>query len=107
MSFLDKFKKKKKKNNNATRGKFERIEINGESLPVLNFYLFTNNDEKKRYMEITSTEEIPALHYSEVTMNVILSTKKLTATGKFADAFPKGRFKVYKFEILELKEYYI
>lgn len=106
MSIFDKFKKKKKKPN-TTRGKFERIEINGETLPVLNFYLFTNNDEMKRYMEITSTQEIPALHYSEVTMDVILTTKKLTAKGKFAEAFPKGRFKVYKFEILELNEYYI
>lgn len=106
MGLLDKFKKKKKKPN-TTRGKFERIEIDGKKLPVLNFYLFTNNDEQKRYMEITSYDEIPELHYSEVTMDVILSTKKITATGKFADAFPKGKFKVYKFEILELKEYYI
>lgn len=106
MGLLDKFKKKKKKTN-TTRGKFERIEIDGKTLPVLNFYLFTNKEEQKRYMEITSYEEIPELHYSEVSMNVILSTKKLSATGKFTDAFPKGRFKIYKFEILELKEYYI
>lgn len=107
MGLLDKLKKKKKKKNNETRGKFERIEVNGKALPILNFYLFTNNEEQKRYMEITSYEEIPDLHYSEVTINVILTTKKLTATGKFADAFPKGKFKVYKFEILDLKEYYI
>lgn len=102
-----KFFKKKKKNTNTTRGKFERIEINGKSLPVLNFYLFTNKYENKRYMELTSKEELPELHFSEITMDVILTTKKLTATGKFNDAFPKGKFKVYKFEILELKEYYI
>ncbi len=106
MGLFDKFKKKKKKQN-TTRGKFERIEIDGVTLPVLNFYLFTNNDEGKRYMELTSIDELPELHYSEVTMDVILSTKKLTATGKFTDAFSKGKFKVYKFEILDLKEYYI
>lgn len=99
--------KKKPKKSNATRGKFERIEINGKTIPVLNFYLFTNQDENKRYMEITSLDELPELHYSEVTMDVILTTKKLTATGKFTDAFPKGKFKVYKFEILQLNEYYI
>lgn len=106
MGLFDKIRKKKKKPN-TTRGKFERIEIDGVTLPVLNFYLFTNKDENKRYMELTAKDEIPELHFSEVTMNVVLTTKKLTATGKFTDAFAKGKFKVYKFEILDLKEYYI
>ncbi len=106
MGLFDKLKKKKKKKN-ASRGQFERIEINGKTLPVLNFYLFTNKDENKRYMELASFEEMPELHYSEVTMEVYLTTKKLIATGAFVEAFKKGKFKVYKFEILEINEYYI
>lgn len=106
MGFFDKFKKKKNKKN-ATRGQFEKIEVSGKTLPVLNFYLFTNKDENKRYMELASVEELPELHFSEVTMDVFLTTKKLTAKGAFVDAFPKGKFKVYKFEILEINEYYI
>lgn len=99
--------KKKEKKSNSTRGKFERIEIDGKVLPVLNFYLFTDKDAGKRYMEITSIDEMPELHYSEVTLDVVLSTKKLTASGKFEEAFAKGKFKVYKFEILDIKEFYI
>lgn len=106
MGLFDKFKKKKKRKN-ASRGQFERIEVGDKTLPILNFYLFTNKDENKRYMEIASYDELPELHYSQVTMDVYLTTKKLTATGAFVDAFPKGKFKVYKFEILEINEYYI
>lgn len=106
MGFFDKFKKKKQKKN-AGRGQFEKIEVGGKTLPVLNFYLFTNKNENKRYMEIASVDELPELHFSEVTMDVYLTTKKLTAKGAFVDAFPKGKFKIYKFEILEINEYYI
>ena len=106
MGFFDKFKKKKKKKN-ASRGQFERIEVGGKTLPVLNFYLFTNKDENKRYMEIAAFDELPELHYLEVIMDVFLTTKKLTAKGAFVEAFKKGKFKVYKFEILEINEYYI
>lgn len=99
--------KKKKSKKNANRGRFERIEVGGKTLPVLNFYLYTSKEDNKRYIELTAVEEMPELHFSEITMHVILSTKKLTLTGAFVDAFPKGRFKVYKFEVLKLDEYYI
>lgn len=99
----------KKKNNKkkANKGKFERIEVEGQKLPILNFYLFTSKEDSKRYIELMTIDEVPALHFSEVIMNVILSTKKLTLTTAFKDAYPKGRFKVYKFEVLNLNEYYI
>ena len=103
MGLFDKFKKK----NNASRGQFERIEVGGKTLSVLNFYLFNNKDENKRYMELAALDELPELHYAEITMDVFLTTKKLTIKGAFAEAFKKGKFKVYKFEILEINEYYI
>ena len=98
-------KKKKKKNTN--RGKFERIVVNGKALPVLNFYLFTASEDGKQYVELTSMEELPELHFTEVSMEIILSTQKLTVKGSFVDAYPKGRFKIYKFQALDIHEYYI
>lgn len=103
MGLFDKKKQKKK----ANRGKFERIEVGGKTLPVLSFYLFTSKEDGKRYIELTAMEEMPELHFSEVEMNVFMTTKKLTLTGAFTDAFPKGRFKIYKFEVLKLNEFYI
>ena len=97
-------KEKKKKTN---RGKFERLEVGGKALPVLNFYLFTAKEDGERYIELTALEELPELHFSEVEMTVILSTKKLAITANFVDAFPKGRFKVYKFKIADIREFYI
>lgn len=98
---------RKKKKTKTNRGKFERIEVNGKTLPILNFYLFTAREDRERYMELASLEELPELHFSEVEMTVILSTKKLAVTASFADAFPKGRFKIYKFKVLDIREFYI
>ena len=106
MGFFDKFKKKKKKKN-TSRGQFERIEVGGKTLPVINFYIFSNKDKNKRYMEIASFEEMPELHFSEVTMEVYLTTKKLIAKGAFEEAYKKGKFRIYRFEILEINEFYI
>lgn len=97
-------KGKKKKTN---RGKFEKLEVGGKVLPVLNFYLFTAKEDGERYIELTALEELPELHFSEVEMTVILSTKKLAIAANFVDAFPKGRFKVYKFKIADIREFYI
>ena len=98
-------KKKKKKNTNC--GKFERIESNGKALPILNFYLFTSKDDGLRHIELSALDEIPELHFTEVEMSVILSTKKLEVKAAFEDAFSKGRFKIYKFRIIDIKEFYI
>lgn len=110
VEFFDKIKAKreaKKKKNRASRGQFEKIVVADRTLPVLNFYMFTSKEEQKRFVELASMEELPELHYSEVNMEVFLTTKKLAIKAKFEDAFPKGKFKVYKFEILEISEYYI
>ena len=69
--------------------------------------MFTSKEEQKRFVELASIDELPELHYSEVSMDVYLTTKKLTINAKFEDAFPKGRFKIYKFQILDIKEFYI
>ncbi len=110
VEFFEKLKEKreaKKKKNRASRGQFEKIVVADRTLPVLNFYMFTSKEEQKRFVELASMEELPELHYSEVNMEVFLTTKKLAIKAKFEDAFPKGKFKVYKFEILEINEYYI
>lgn len=106
MDFFKKFKEKKKKKN-ASRGQFEKIIVSGKTLPVLNFYLFTSKEDNKRYIELAAMEELPELHYSEVEMEVVLTTKKLAVKAGFNDAFPKGKFRVYKFEVLDIHEYYI
>ena len=106
MELFKKFKEKKKKKN-SSRGQFERIVVNGNTLPVLNFYLFTSKENNKKYIELAAMEELPDLHFSEVEMEVILSTKKLSIKAGFDDAFPKGKFRIYKFEVLEINEYYI
>lgn len=106
MGFLDKLKKKKKKKK-TSNGKFEKIVVSGKTLPVLNVYLFTSKEDSKRYIELASQEELPELHFSEVDMEVFLTTKKLAIKALFNDAFPKGSFKIYKFEVAEIHEYYI
>ena len=106
MEFFKKLKEKKKKKQ-ASRGQFERIVVGDKTLPVLNFYLFTSKEDGKRYIELASIEELPELHFSEVAMEVILTTKKLAVKAGFNDAFSKGRFKIYKFEVLDINEYYI
>ncbi len=98
------FGKGKKKN--TTRGKFESIEVDGKALPILNFYLYTNKDEGKRYIELSALEEVPELHFSEIEMDVILSEKRLHLRVAFVDAYPKSKFKVYKFEVLSVNEYF-
>lgn len=110
MELFKKFKDKreaKKKQKKASRGQFEKIVVGGKALPVLNFYLFNAKDEGKRYVELASVEELPELHYSEVDMEIFLTTKKLTVKGKFSNAFSKGKFKIYKFEVLGMQEFYI
>lgn len=107
MEFLDKLKNKKKKKKKSSSGQFEKIVVSGKSLPILNFYLFTAAEDKKQYIELASIDELPELHYSEVEMEVYLTTKKLNIKVAFDDAFPKGRFKIYKFLVLEISEYYI
>ena len=110
MELFKKFKDKreaKKKQKKASRGQFEKIVVGGKTLPVLNFYLFNAKDEGKRYVELASVEELPELHYSEVDMEIFLTTKKLTVKGKFNNAFPKSKFKIYKFEVLDMREFYI
>lgn len=110
VEFFEKLKAKKeakKKKNKASRGQFEKIVVGGNTLPILNFYMFTSKEQQKRYVELASVDELPELHYSQVNMEVFLTTKKLTIKAKFEDAFPKGKFKVYKFEILEISEFYI
>ena len=110
MEFFEKLKAKKeakKKKKKASHGQFEKIVVSDKTLPVLNFYMFTSKEDKKRFVELASIEELPELHFSEVDMHVFLTTKKLSIKAKFEDAFPKGKFKIYKFEILEINEYYI
>ena len=110
VDFLKKFKEKresKKKKNKATRGQFEKIVVADRTLPVINFYLFSSKEEQKRYVELAAMEELPELHFSEIDMEVFLTTKKLKIKAAFNDAFPKGKFRIYKFEILEINEYYI
>ncbi len=106
MEFFKKFKEKKKKKK-ASRGQFERIVVDGKTLPVLNFYLFTSKEDNKRYIELASIDELPELHFSEVDLEVVLTTKKLAVKAGFNDAFSKGKFKIYKFEVLDIHEYYI
>lgn len=98
------FGKKKKK---TSRGKFEKLEVGGEMLPVHSFYLYTSKDDGKRYIELTAAQELPQLHFSEVKLDVFMSTKKLSAFASFVDAFAKGSFKIYKFAVLSIEEYYI
>ena len=110
MDLFKKFKDKreaKKKQKKASRGQFEKIVVGGRTLPVLNFYLFSAKDQGKRFVELASVEELPELHYSEVEMEIFLTTKKLAVKGRFENAYPKGRFKVYKFEVLDMREFYI
>ena len=110
MDLFKKFKEKreaKKKKNKSSRGQFEKIVVAGKTLPVLNFYLFTSNEEQKRFVELAAMEELPELHFSEVDMEIYLTTKKLSVKGNFNDAFPKGKFRIYKFEVIEIHEYYI
>lgn len=110
MDFFKKYKEKKqekKKKTKASRGQFEKIVVADKTLPVLNFYLFTSKQEQKRFVELAAMEELPELHFSEVDMEVFLTTKKLKIKGAFNDAFPKGKFRIYKFEIIEISEYYI
>lgn len=106
MEFFKKFKEKKKKKQ-ASRGQFEKIVVGEKTLPVLNFYLFTSKEDSKRYIELAAMDELPDLHFSEVDMEVVLTTKKLAIKAGFSDAFSKGRFKIYKFEVLDIHEYYI
>ncbi|MBR2079887.1 MAG: hypothetical protein IJ962_06665 [Clostridia bacterium] len=106
MEFFKKFKEKKKKKQ-ASRGQFEKIVVGEKTLPVLNFYLFTSKEDSKRYIELAAMDELPDLHFSEVDMEVVLTTKKLSIKAGFSDAFSKGRFKIYKFEVLDIHEYYI
>lgn len=106
MDFFKKLKEKKKKKK-SNRGQFERIVVGEKTLPVLNFYLFTSKEDNKRYIELASIEELPELHFSEVSMDVILTSKKLSVKAAFNNAFPKGRFKIYKFEVIDINEYYI
>lgn len=106
MDLFKKFKDKKKKKK-SSRGQFERIVVNGNTLPILNFYLFTSKENNKKYIELAAMEELPDLHFSEVEMEVVLTTKKLAVKAAFDDAFPKGKFKIYKFEVIEINEYYI
>ncbi len=106
MDLFKKFKEKKKKKN-SSRGQFEKIVVNGKTLPILNFYLFTSKENNKKYIELAAMEELPDLHFSEVEMEVVLTTKKLAVKAGFDDAFPKGKFKIYKFEVIEINEYYI
>ena len=110
VELFKKFKEKrqaKKKKNAASRGQFEKITVGGKTLPVINFYLFNSKADNKRFVELAAMEELPELHFSEVDMEVYLTTKKLAIKAKFDDAFPKGRFRIYKFEIIEISEYYI
>jgi len=110
VEFFEKLKAKKeakKKKNKASRGQFEKIVVSDRTLPVLNFYMFTSKEEQKRFVELAAMEELPELHYSEIDMEVFLTTKKLKIKAAFNDAFPKGKFRIYKFEILEISEYYI
>ena len=106
MNLFKKLKEKKKKNA-ASRGQFEKIVVGEKTLPVLNFYLFTSKEDGKRYIELAAMEELPELHFSEVEMEVVLTTKKLSIKAGFTDAFPKGKFKIYKFEVLDIHEFYI
>ena len=106
MDLFKKFKEKKKKKK-ASRGQFEKIVVNNNTLPILNFYLFTSRENNKQYIELAAMEELPDLHYSEVEMEVMLTTKKLKIKAAFDNAFPKGKFKVYKFEVITINEYYI
>lgn len=106
MEFFKRRKEKKKKKN-ASRGQFEKIIVGEKTLPVLNFYLFTSKEDNKRYIELAAMEELPDLHFSEVDMEVVLTTKKLSIKAGFSDAFSKGKFKIYKFEVLDIHEYYI
>lgn len=106
MELFKKFKDKKKKKS-ASRGQFERIVVGEKTLPVLNFYLFTSKEDGKRYIELAAMEELPELHFSEVDMEVVLTTKKLSIKAGFRDAFQKGKFKIYKFEVIDIHEFYI
>ncbi|MCD7827155.1 MAG: hypothetical protein LUG85_01265 [Clostridiales bacterium] len=102
MAFFGKKRQKKK----ATRGMFERIEVDGKTLPILNFYLYTDKNAGKRYIELSAAEEVPEIHFSEIEADVILTEKKLHLSCIFADAFQNGKFNVYKFEVVNLKEYF-
>ncbi len=110
MDLFKKFKEKKeakRKKKKASRGQFEKIVVSEKTLPVVNFYLFNSKQENKRFVELAALEELPELHFSEVDMEIFLTTKKLTVKGRFENAFQKGRFKIYKFEVAEIKEFYI
>ncbi len=107
MDLFKKFKEKKKKKKNTERGQFKKIIVGGNVQKASNFYLYKAKNEDCVYVEIAAAEELPDLHYSEVEMEVILSTKKLTVKAEYNDAYTKGKFKVYKFIVLDLHEYYI
>ncbi len=102
----DPFKKRREKVK-ANRGRFERVEVGGEALPIMNFYIYTSRNDSKRHIELASNEELTALHFTEVEMNVVLPVKRLVIKARFEDAFQKGKFKIYKFLVLDEKEYYI
>ena len=78
MAFLKKLKDRKKTRQN---GKFELVEVGGE--------------------------EVPQLHFSEVEMDLYFATKKIHLKASFRDAFPKGKLRVYKFEVEDVKVFYI
>ena len=104
MALIKKLKDRKK---NRQNGKFDRVEVGGEVVPLTNVYLYVDKQTGAHMMEVAGLEEVPQLHYSEVEMDLFFPTKKLHLKAEYRDAFPKGRLRVYKFEVTDVKEFYI
>lgn len=102
MGIISKKRKKKK----ANKGMFEKITVNGNVLPVLNFFLYNDSKSGDRYIELASKNEIPDLHFSEIQMDIFLTSKQLHLNVTFFDAYADGKFKIYKFKVESLKEYF-
>ncbi len=107
LGFFKKLKEKKQRKKNTERGQFKKIVVKGNAQKASNFYLYKSKTDDLVYVEIAANEELPDLHFSEVEMEVFMSTKKLSIKAEYNDAYTKGKFKVYKFIVLDLHEYYI
>ena len=102
MGLISKKRRKKK----ANKGMFEKITVAGKALPVLNFFLYSDSKSPDRYIELAAENEIPALHFSEIQMDIFLTSKQLHLDVSFCDAYADGKFKIYKFKVNSLKEYF-
>lgn len=100
------FKKDDKKKKNQKPEIFVSLTANGTPVQAINFEL-THTNEGEPVLNVRTKDVCEPLHFSEIDFDLKTNLKQVQVKATFREAKNEKKFKLYVFNVLDVKQFFI